>query len=148
MKTRRIRREPRLSVPVRLEAWLFSRLLPLLLFRSDMTALTRLARSELPRLQYGLLEQDLDAIRALTTSVTRKPWLLRSRRCLRQSLVGSRLLRRAGLSHEIVFSVGEEFDDNEPLKAHCWLEIDGVPAVGEPIPQMIEVMRVPIEGRS
>lgn len=53
--------------------------------------------------------------------------LLPRRPCLTQALVGQRLLRQCGL--DPAFKIGVRMEDGE-LRAHAWLERDGVPIVG------------------
>lgn len=62
---------------------------------------------------------------------TRKPWLMRNRRCLRQGLLGTRFMRIAGYDPHLVFGVSPESLQAASIAAHCWVELEGIPVLND-----------------
>lgn len=70
---------------------------------------------------------------------TRKPWLMRDRRCLRQSLLAMKFLRKANLAPTINFGVDINSMSSPSLSAHCWVEINNHPVMNDIMEDMIVV---------
>ena len=70
---------------------------------------------------------------------TRRPWLMRDRRCLRIGLLGYRFLRKAGFAPELHFGVSPDSMAQERIKAHCWVCLAGHAIVGAPLPGMVTI---------
>lgn len=62
---------------------------------------------------------------------TRKPWLMRDRRCLRQGLLGTRFMRMAGHDAELHFGVDQKSLSEPAVSAHCWVVVDGVSVLND-----------------
>ena len=94
--------------------------LAVLPFRRVMRGLRRLARPR-ARLTRRLAEP-LAFRRIVWSAETAGRWLLPSRPCLTQALVGHLLLRRRGYAAELRIGVAKE---DGGLAAHAWVEQDG-----------------------
>lgn len=55
--------------------------------------------------------------------VTRRPYLMRERRCLRQGLLAFRFMKAAG--HDVELHFGIDRTRREDIRAHCWIVHDG-----------------------
>lgn len=74
---------------------------------------------------------------------TRKPWLMRDRRCLRQGLLAMRFLKKASFEPTIHFGVDINTMSSPSLSAHCWVEIKNTPVMNDILEEMIIVHSVP-----
>ncbi|MEL6920621.1 MAG: lasso peptide biosynthesis B2 protein [Pseudomonadota bacterium] len=70
-------------------------------------------------------------IRAWVLRATRKPWLMRNRRCLRQGLLGTRFMLKAGHKPDLVFGVDPASLKAPSIEAHCWVELGGEPVLND-----------------
>lgn len=57
--------------------------------------------------------------------VTRRPYIMRDRRCLRQGLLAYRFLRAAGYEIELHFGIDQAHRQGQDPRAHCWIVHDG-----------------------
>jgi hypothetical protein len=73
----------------------------------------------------------------------RGPILMRDRRCLRSGLLGYAALKEAGYTPELRFSVDRKSVATERLSAHCWVCVDGVPVINQPMPDHVVVFNYP-----
>jgi hypothetical protein len=73
----------------------------------------------------------------------RGPILMRDRRCLRSGLLGYAALKEAGYTPELLFSVDRKSVATERLSAHCWVCVDGVPVINQPLPDHVVVFNYP-----
>lgn len=119
-------------------AWWEARLLPVRIAGRDLSGILRLADRPLACFcGAGLSEA---AILAAVVRATRKPWLMRNRRCLRQAVLAYRLLRGAGYRPELHFGVDARSLDTASPRAHCWIVLDGRVALNPPEPGMVTVL--------
>lgn len=107
---------------VRSELWLHARVLPLLAARWSFRDALAYAHAD-PAARYEGLSAEL--IARWVQRATRKPWLMRKRRCLRQGLLGARFMRLAGHDCELHFGIDRASLDADKLSAHCWVVLDG-----------------------
>lgn len=117
--------------------WLSSRLLPLQVGRKQLDAILELATPT------GV-DSTLTSLRAediLTTIVvvTKKPWLMRNRRCLRQGVLGFRYLRLAGFDPKLHFSIAPTSVSTLQPRAHCWISLDGETVLNPPNEPMVDL---------
>lgn len=120
----------------RADVWLAARLLPLrLVGRSFEQVLRAVPATSQPR--YAGLTADY--ISRTVRRVTRRPLLMRDRRCLRQGLLGFGYMARAGLSPELHFGVERGSVATGKLAAHCWVCIDGQPVLSDRMPDMVTI---------
>ena len=121
---------------LRMELWAHARLLPLLLMGRDLSSALRLADSGTLFRYEGL---DPRYISNAVMRATRRPWLMRHRRCFRQGVLAYKYLKSAGFRPELHFSVATDGDNNDLISAHCWVELDGVAVVNENLDDMIPI---------
>ncbi|MCY6382616.1 lasso peptide biosynthesis B2 protein [Hoeflea prorocentri] len=120
----------------RLEIWLTARLLPLLLAGRDLTGSMRLADGGAwPR----YADFDADFIARAVMRVTRRPWLMRERRCFRQGILGYRFLKKAGYRPELHFGIEAGSVETSKINAHCWVVLNGHPVVNDIMDDMIPI---------
>jgi hypothetical protein len=55
--------------------------------------------------------------------VTRRPYFMRERRCLRQGLLAFRFMKAAG--HDVELHFGIDRTHLQDIRAHCWIVHDG-----------------------
>jgi hypothetical protein len=55
--------------------------------------------------------------------VTRRPYFMRERRCLRQGLLAFRFMKAAG--HDVELHFGIDRTRRQDIRAHCWIVHDG-----------------------
>ncbi|MDA4846201.1 lasso peptide biosynthesis B2 protein [Hoeflea poritis] len=120
-------RKPRQRL-FRIELWLTARLLPLLIAGRDLEGALRLADGTESRRYDGLAA---DAIAHAVLRVTRRPWLMRDRRCFRQGILGYRFLKMAGYSPQLHFAIDEKSLNEPVIDAHCWVVLDGKPVLND-----------------
>jgi hypothetical protein len=74
-----------------------------------------------PRAKYAGLSPEY--ILKHVVRATRRPYLMRERRCLRQGLLAFQFMQAAGYDVELHFGVVRA--DLQNMRAHCWLVHDG-----------------------
>ena len=124
----------------RAHLWVAARILPLRIFGKDLSRI--LARYE-PAGGAGYPRFPLEYLERSVRWAVRAPVFMRNRRCLRSGLLGYEFLRRAGYAPELLFSVDKAAATSDRVKAHCWVCVDGVPVVNEPMPGHVLLYRYP-----
>jgi hypothetical protein len=114
--------------------WLAARLMPLRIAGMEMGPL--LAAYD-PGPATGRCELPPSEIVALVQRMTRHPWTMRNRRCLRQGLLAFRYLTLAGYRPELHFAIDRASLSAARPMAHCWIELDGRPMLNPPSPTMV-----------
>src|ERR1700690_3704298 len=102
--------------------WLRARLMPLQVRGRRFEAVLLLARPKGSANYAGLSPS---YVSACIRRVTRHPWFMRRNRCLRQGLLGFRILGEAGFRPELHFGVDPVSMNADRLMAHCWVCLDG-----------------------
>jgi hypothetical protein len=67
----------------------------------------------------------IDVIAKRVRRATRRPWLMRNRRCLREGLLLNRFLVMAGHKPVLHFGVVRTSLGGPQVKAHCWVTAGG-----------------------
>lgn len=113
----------------RIALWLQARLLPWRMWRErPLCEVVALANSQRDIRYSGLpVSYVLDRV----VRATRRPILMRDRRCLRQGVLAQRFMTAAGHPCELRFGV-ERASLGSAIKAHCWLVHDGKPVLNPP----------------
>lgn len=124
------------------QAWIDARLLPVRLAGADLSGALRLAEAP-PRPGFDGMDPDLVA--SLTHAVTRRPLVMRRRRCLRSGLLGYKYLRMSGHAPVLHFALAPDSLREPATRAHCWVTLEGRPVINDPDPAMVEVMTHPAE---
>lgn len=119
-----------------LELWLAARSLPLLAHARSLEQTLRLGEAE-PYPPYRGLTPDY--LEGKIRRMVRGPFFMRNRRCLRIGLLGYRFLRKAGHAPELHFGLDPASVVTSKIEAHCWVCLDGVPVIGEPLPGMMTI---------
>jgi len=110
----------------RAEIWWSARLVPFAIGTKNLEQALRYADVAAKARFDGLsAEQIADWV----LKATRKPWLMRHRRCLRQGLLGMRFMRYAGYAPELHFGLDTRSITSDVLSAHCWVVLDGRPVL-------------------
>lgn len=120
----------------RLELWTTARLLPLLVVGRDLAGAMRLADGG-GWIRYT--DFDPEFISRAVMRVTRRPWLMRERRCFRQGILGYRFLKKAGYRPELHFGIEENSIERDKIGAHCWVVVDGRSLVNDIMDDMIPI---------
>ena len=113
-----------------------ARLLPLAVAFRDLSQILRLGDVERSSLYEGTAPE---TIAHVTHRATRKPWLMRNRRCLRQGLIGYRFLRKAGYEPELHFGIDVGSVERDKIDAHCWVVLDGKSVVNDVLESMVTI---------
>jgi len=79
--------------------------------------------------------------------VTRRPYVMRDRRCLRQGLLAYRFLRAAGYEIELHFGIDQADSRGQDLSAHCWIVHDGRVLLNPPPADMPVIFILRSDGR-
>lgn len=108
--------------------WWHARLLPTLVRQRDLQSVLRYADVQPDPAFSGL---PAEAIAAWIVAATRKPWLMRNRRCLRQGLLGMRFMRLAGHDPELHFGIDRRSLAEPAVAAHCWVVLGGKPVLND-----------------
>ena len=137
-----MRGETLMRAAFNLHLWTSARLLPLRMSRKTMSAIRRYA-ADPSRTPYAGLPADW--VVARVKRMSRRPWFMRDRRCLREGLLGYRFLSLAGYRPELRFGIDPASLERPRLGAHCWVCLDGTPVISDPFPGMVEIMRIPEE---
>ena len=128
----------------RSELWLRARLLPLQIMGRSLQQLLALAEPPAARHRFAGISPDYVA-RAVRRA-TRRPWVMRDRRCLREGLLAYRLLAEAGLQPRLHFGVERDVVNSARVAAHCWVTLDGRTVVGESETPYVEILVHPGAG--
>jgi hypothetical protein len=124
-------------LPFRWNLWFSARLLPLVAKRGSLGKLLELATPENGSADYfGLSHQE---ILSAVKTVTRRPWRMRGRRCLREGLLGYRFLAMAGYRPVLHFGVIPSTMSTDRPRAHCWISLDGEVVLNPASEPMLEL---------
>ena len=113
-----------------------ARLLPFAVAFRDLSQILRLGDVKRFSLYEGTAPE---TIACAIHRATRKPWLMRNRRCLRQGLIGYRFLRKAGHEPELHFGVDVGSVERDKIDAHCWVVLDSKPVVNDILEGMVTI---------
>jgi hypothetical protein len=108
--------------------WWHARLLPAFVGRRDLQSVLSYAAVH-PDPEFAGLPAE--AIAAWVVAATRRPWLMRNRRCLRQGLLGMRFMRLAGHDPELHFGIDPKSLSRPAIAAHCWVVLGGKPVLND-----------------
>lgn len=108
--------------------WWHARLLPAIARRRDLQSLLRYASVQ-PDPDFAGLPAE--AIAEWVVAATRRPWLMRNRRCLRQGLLAMRFMRLAGHDPELHFGIDRQSLAAPSVAAHCWIVLGGRPVLND-----------------
>ena len=124
------------KIRFRIALWCDARLLPFRIWRerplAEVLSLARPPR----RVSYAGLPIAYILKRVMRT--TRRPILMRDRRCLRQGILAYRFMAAAGYKSELHFGV-DRTSLGGSLKAHCWLVHGGETVLNPPDPATVEI---------
>jgi hypothetical protein len=124
-------------VRFRLALWFNARLLPLQLWRDRPLADVLSLADAAPGGRYVGLPAGYVLKRVLKT--TRRPLLMRDRRCLRQGILAFKFMNAAGYRSELHFGV-DRASVAGPVKAHCWLVHDGKIVLNPPDSDTVPIL--------
>lgn len=113
--------------------WWHARLLPAIVGNRDLTTVLRYTDVRPDPAFAGL---PAEAIAGWVLAATRKPWLMRKRRCLRQGLLGMRFMRLAGHDPELHFGIDRRSLAEPAVAAHCWVVLAGRPVLNDILEDM------------
>lgn len=113
--------------------WWHARMLPAIVGRRDLQAVLRYADVRPDPRFAGI---PAEAIAGWVIAATRKPWLMRKRRCLRQGLLGMRFMRLAGHDPELHFGIERQSLARPAVAAHCWVVLSGRPVLNDILEDM------------
>ena len=77
-----------------------------------------------------------EQIATLIQRVTRRPWLMRDRRCLRQGFLAYWCFRSGGYQPVIHFDIDTHSLKTSKVSAHCWVTINDIPVMSHRLPNM------------
>lgn len=120
----------------RSELWLRARLMPLQLRGLSFEAVLAHAPVSATPSYKGL---PVGYVTKAVKRATRRPWLMRDRRCLRQGLLGFRFLSRTGLRPELHFGIERKSMTAPKLNAHCWVCVNGRPVLNDSMDDMVTI---------
>ena len=121
----------------RIALWCDARLLPFRTWRERPLAEVLLLARPLRGEYYAGLPISYILKHVLRT--TRRPILMRDRRCLRQGILAFRFMNAAGYKSELHFGI-DRTSLAGPLKAHCWLVYDGKVVLNPPDPATMPIL--------
>jgi hypothetical protein len=123
-----------------LSLWLWARLLPAMTWGRDLKSLLDLASpSQAPSSYRGLAT---GYIVRRVKRVCRRPWLMRSRPCLREGLLAYRFLTLAGHAPVLRFGVEKGGTASSDVSAHCWVDVGRETVLNPPPAGMIGILCV------
>lgn len=128
----------------RARLWLRARLLPLQIRGRSLKRLLELAEPPGRGSQCAGLSAAY-VVRAVRRA-TRRPWVMRDRRCLREGLLAYRLLAEAGLRPRLHFGVEPDAVNSARVAAHCWVTLDDRTVIGESEIPYVEILVHPAGG--
>ncbi len=115
--------------------WLAARWLPMTAKRRDIEPLLLAATPADGHAPYRGMASD-EIVAAVRKTVAR-PWRMRGRRCLRESLLAFRFLRLAGHPAVIHFAIAPGRSEADRLRAHAWVSLDGICLLDPPGRDMV-----------
>lgn len=127
-----------LPLPFGVHLWIAARLMPLLVgprTRFDVILAMAEVRGR-PGVARGL---GAETIVAAIKRTSRRPWLMRDRRCLREGLLAYHYLSGAGYRPKLHFGVVPGTLDAQRPGAHCWIAVEGAVLLNPPDQGMIEI---------
>lgn len=124
----------------KLEIWLSARILPFAIANKSFNEVTKYTQAEKSKTFSGVSSEK---IASYIIKVTKKPWLMRDRRCLRQGILGMQFLSKSGYNPVLKFGVDVKSISSDKLKAHCWVEIEGKAVLNDQLDNMITIYSVP-----
>ena len=122
---------------LRCELWLHARLLPIQVRDKPLQQALKLAQPT-PRMLHFKNLSPAYIVKAVRRT-TRRPWLMRDRRCFRQGLLTYRYLLHTGHQPQLHFGVEPDVVTSDKVKAHCWVTLDGQTVIGESDIPYIEI---------
>lgn len=128
---------PPSCIPFAASLWISARLMPVFAKSAPIGKLLRMATPAGERPAYTAL--GADAIVDSVKRVTRRPWRMRGRRCLREGLLAFRFLSLAGHRPLLHFAVEKDTLHDDRLKAHCWISVGDEVVMNPPSPTMLEL---------
>jgi len=126
-----------MTMPLRLNVWIFAKLLPVLVLRRSLERILAMAtpRSEEP----AYIGIPPAGIIAAVKRAAARPWRMRDRRCLREGLLAFRFLRLAGHHPVLHFGVAPQTLGNKRPRAHCWVSLNGDTVLNPATEPMVEL---------
>ena len=121
----------------RFALWCDARLLPFRIWRERPLAEVLLLARPLRGQSYPNLPTDYILKHVLRT--TRRPILMRDRRCLRQGILAFRFMTAAGYTPELHFGI-DRTSLAGPVRAHCWLVHEGKVVLNPPDPATTRIL--------
>lgn len=122
---------------LRRRLWWEARFLPLRVLGRDFAGLLALANRPLRNVDAQGLP--VTEIVAAVVTATRRPWMMRNRRCLRQGLLAFRALHSAGHRPALHFGVDAAGLKDRGGVVHCWIVIGDEVVLNPPNPGMTTV---------
>lgn len=116
--------------------WMRARLLPFLVRGRPLNSVLSLAIYDGPPVFEAL---DAAYICQQVQRMTRRPLLMRKRRCLRDGLLGYYFLQAAGHAPELRFAVERKSLNKKKVQAHCWLCLNSRPVLSDKTDDMVEI---------
>jgi Transglutaminase-like superfamily len=116
--------------------WLAARTMPIRIRRCDLAQLIAKYEPGTKRSFVGLQATD---ILGVVRHVTRHPWVMRNRRCLRQGLLAYRYLTLSVYRPELHFGLEKSSLADPRIRAHCWVVLDDGAALNPPEDGMMTV---------
>jgi hypothetical protein len=101
--------------------WCQARSMPIRVTPSRPLAWVLSFADRAPRASYAGLSAEY--ILKHAARVTRRPYFMRERRCLRQGLLAFRFMKAAG--HDVELHFGIDRTHRHDIRAHCWIVHDG-----------------------
>ena len=126
-----------MTLPLRLNVWIFSKLLPLLVIRRSLERILAMATPDKSEPSYSDISPG-EIIMAVKRAAAR-PWRMRDRRCLREGLLAFRFLRLAGHSPVLHFGVAPDTLGDKRPRAHCWVSLNGDTILNPATEPMVEL---------
>ena len=108
-------------VRFRIALWCQARTMPIRVTPSRTLAWVLSFADRAPSATYAGLSTEY--ILMHVARVTRRPYLMRERRCLRQGLLAFRFMKAAG--HDVALHFGIDRTHRQDIRAHCWIVHNG-----------------------
>ena len=126
------------STPFRVNLSVAARLLPAFVKRISLAETLRLATPSAGTTGYVELKP-AEIVRAVVRA-TRRPWLMRDRRCLRQGVLAFHFLTLAGHRPVLHFGVVPSTMSMPRPRAHCWVSVQDFIILNPPMEPMVEIL--------
>jgi len=127
------------AVPFGVNLLVAARLLPFFVRKASLAEVIALA-TPAPDLR-GSTPMDASTVVAAVKRATRRPWLMRNRRCLREGMLAFHYLSLAGHAPVLHFAVIASSMKTARPSAHCWIALDGETVLNPPAEPMVELFR-------